>query len=336
MTGRTDSTPRTNPPTLSAVAPLFDEQESVAELHRRLTDALASTGLSYEIIFVDDGARDRTPEQIDELAARDSHVIAVHLSRNFGHQPAVSAGLDRARGDAVIVLDGDLQDPPELIPDLVVKWREGFDVVYAVRRRRDEPWHRRLGYFAFYRLMAALSDLEIPLDSGDFCLMDRRVVDVLTHLPERMRFIRGLRSFVGFRQTGLEYDRPSRVAGSSKYSFRRLVALAVDGLVSFSGRPLRLATYLGLSAVAVALGLLAWILYDAFIHLGSPERSAPKGWASTAVIVLFMGSAQLLCLGIIGEYIRLIFLETKGRPTYIVREDDRKTPPQSDADSRVD
>jgi len=331
MTGRIDPTPLPDRPTLSAVAPLYDEQESVAELHRRLTAALGSTGLSYEIVLVDDGARDRTPELIDELAARDPHVVAVHLSRNFGHQPAVSAGLDRARGDAVIVLDGDLQDPPELIPDLAAKWREGFDVVYAVRRRRDdEPWLRRVGYFAFYRLMAALSDLEIPLDSGDFCLMDRRVVDVLTHLPERMRFIRGLRSFVGFRQVGLEYDRPSRAAGSTKYSLRRLFALAVDGLVSFSGRPLRLATYLGLSAVAVAIGLLAWILYDAFVHLGSSGASAPKGWASTAVIVLFMGSAQLLCLGIIGEYIRLIFLETKGRPTYIVREDDRKGPADSD------
>lgn len=333
MTGRPEPTTHADPPKLSAVAPLFDEQESLAELHRRLSAALAATGLAYEIVLVDDGARDRTPEMIDEIAARDEHVVAVHLSRNFGHQPAVSAGLDRARGDAVIVLDGDLQDPPELIADLVAKWREGFDVVFAVRRRRDEPWPRRLGYFAFYRLMAALSDLDIPLDSGDFCLMDRRVVDVLNHLPERMRFVRGLRSFVGFRQIGLEYDRPSRVAGSSKYSFRRLAALAVDGLVSFSGRPLRLATYLGLSAVAVALGLLAWIFYDAFIHLGSPHGTAPKGWASTAVIVLFMGSAQLLCLGIIGEYIRLIFLETKGRPTYIVRDDDPQGPPEADPHS---
>jgi len=333
MTGLPDEpTPRPDSPTLSAVVPLFNEQESLAELHHRLTAVLTATGLPYEIVLVDDGARDRTPEMIDELAARDQHVVAVHLSRNFGHQPAVSAGLDRARGDAVIVLDGDLQDPPELIPDLAAKWREGFDVVYAVRRRRAEPWHRRLGYYAFYRLMAALSDLEIPLDSGDFCLMDRRVVDVLNHLPERMRFVRGLRSFVGFRQVGLEYDRPSRAAGSTKYSFRRLVALAMDGLVSFSGRPLRLATYLGLSAVAVAVGLLGWILYDAFIHLDSPELSAPKGWASIAVIVLFMGSAQLICLGIIGEYIRLIFLETKRRPTYIVRENDRETPPDPHVD----
>jgi len=315
-------------PALSVVAPLFDEEENLPELHRRLTEALAATGLEYEIVLVDDGSTDRTPGLIDELAARDGRVVGLHLSRNFGHQPAVSAGLDLARGDAVVVVDGDLQDPPELIGPLVDRWREGFEVVYAVRRRRDEAWPKRLGYHAFYRLLGALSDLEIPLDSGDFCLMDRKVVDVLNHLPERMRFVRGLRAFVGFRQAGLEYDRPARAAGSAKYTFRRLAALAVDGLVSFSGRPLRLATYLGLAAVAVAVALLVWIFHDAFAR-----GQSPPGWASTAVIVLFMGSVQLLCLGIIGEYIRLIFLETKGRPTYIVRARTPE-PPRADAPPR--
>lgn len=301
---------------ISVVVPLYNEEENLEDLYRRLITSLSSTGQEYEIVLVDDGARDATPILIDRLSDRDPRIVALHLSRNFGHQPAVSAGLDHARGDIVVVIDGDLQDPPELIPSLIEKWRQGFEVVYAVRRRREEAWPKRLGYFVFYRLMNTISDMEIPLDSGDFCLMDRKVVTVLNHLPERMRFVRGLRSFVGFRQIGLEYDRPPRGAGSPKYTFRRLLGLAIDGLISFSGRPLRLATYLGMAAVGVATALLVWIFHDAFAY-----GKSPAGWASTAVIVLFMGSVQLLSLGIIGEYIRLIFLEVKGRPTYIVRDD---------------
>lgn len=303
------------PPTLGVVVPLYNESANVAELHRRTTAALVALGIEYELLLVDDGSRDETPEMIEELRRRDPRVATLHLSRNFGHQPAVSAGLDHARGEAVVILDGDLQDPPELIGDLVRLWREGNEVVYAVRRRRREGVVKRLGYHAFYRLLSAIGDLDIPLDSGDFCLMDRRVVDVLSHLPERMRFVRGLRSFVGFRQVGLVYDRPAREAGDPKYTLRGLVALAVDGLVSFSGRPLRLATYLGLAAICVSVGLLVWVFHDAITN-----GRSPRGWASTLVTVLFMGSIQLLSLGIIGEYIRLIFLETKGRPTYIVRE----------------
>jgi dolichol-phosphate mannosyltransferase len=312
---------------ISVVVPLYNEEENLHELYRRLTSSLSGSGPNYEIILVDDGACDKTPTQIDELADRDQRVVALHLSRNFGHQAAVSAGLDHARGEVVVVIDGDLQDPPELIPTMIDRWRQGVEVVYAVRRRRQEAWPKRLSYFAFYRLLNAISDMEIPLDSGDFCLMDRKVVDVLVHLPERMRFIRGLRSFVGFRQVGLEYDRPAREAGRPKYTIRRLVALAVDGLISFSGRPLRLATYLGLVTVGVASGLSIWIFHDAFAY-----GKSPAGWASTAVIVLFMGSVQLLSLGIIGEYIRLIFLEVKRRPTYIVR--DRS--PRARADHEVD
>jgi len=308
-------TPTDDRPTLSVVAPLYNESANVAELYRRTTAALEALGLDYELLLVDDGSRDETPELIEELRRRDPRVATLHLSRNFGHQPAVSAGLDHARGAAVVVIDGDLQDPPELIGELVRLWREGNEVVYAVRRRRQEGWGKRLGYRAFYRILSAISDLDIPLDSGDFCLMDRKVVDVLAHLPERMRFVRGLRSFVGFRQVGLVYDRPAREAGDAKYTLRGLMALAVDGLVSFSGRPLRLATYLGLAAILVAAVLLVWVFHDAITN-----GRSPRGWASTLVTVLFMGSIQLLSLGIIGEYIRLIFLETKGRPTYIVRE----------------
>ncbi len=205
---------------ISVVVPLFNERENVARLYQRLSAALAALGLSYEIVLVNDGSRDETPRLIDELSRRDPHVAVVHLSRNFGHQPAVSAGLDHARGRAVMVMDGDLQDPPEMIPQFVSQWREGFDVVYAVRRRRKEGPVKRLGYYAFYRLLGLIAELEIPLDAGDFCLMDRRVVDAMKSLPERKRFVRGLRTFVGFRQTGLAYERAARDSGSPKYTLR--------------------------------------------------------------------------------------------------------------------
>jgi glycosyltransferase involved in cell wall biosynthesis len=304
---------RRGAPEISVVVPLHDEQENLDELHRRLSAVLGSLRVSYEILLVDDGSRDATAERIGRLQEVDPAVQALHLSRNFGHQAAVSAGLDYARGRAVVVMDGDLQDPPELISRFVRLWRDGDEVVYAIRRRRREGPLKRLGYAAFYRLWRAVSEVDVPLDSGDFCLLDRRVVDALTALPERVRFVRGLRSFVGFRQAGVPYDRPARAAGASKYPLRSLVALAIDGLISFSGRPLRLVTYLGIASAAACAVLTAWALADA---LGS--RSAPQGWASTLVVVLFMGSIQLISLGILGEYIRLIFLETKGRPAYVV------------------
>lgn len=299
---------------ISVVIPLYNEEENVAELHRRLTAALASLDASYEVVFVDDGSRDATPRLIDELRGRDPHVSVVRLSRNFGHQPAVSAGIDHARGNAVMIMDGDLQDPPEVIPEFVAKWREGYEVVYAVRRQRKEGAVKRLGYFTFYRLLNAIGDLDIPLDSGDFCLMDRCVVEALRNLPERKRFVRGLRTYVGFRQTGLEYERAAREAGRPKYSMRALFGLAVDGLVSFSSYPLRLVTHLGLASAGLAVLLAIWVFVDAYT-----QRTSPRGWPSLIVVVLFMGSVQLISLGIIGEYIRLIFLESKSRPTYILR-----------------
>jgi dolichol-phosphate mannosyltransferase len=303
----------TTGPEISVVVPLYNEEENAAELHRRLTAALGGMGVSYELVFVNDGSRDATPRLVEDLRRDDPHLTTIHLSRNFGHQAAISAGLDHARGRAVMLMDGDLQDPPEVIPAFVARWREGADVVYAVRRRRKEGPVKRLGYFAFYRLLRAIGELDIPLDSGDFCLMDRRVVDALRALPERKRFVRGLRTFVGFRQVGLEYERAARGAGRPKYTFRALLGLAVDGLVSFSSYPLRLVTYLGLSSATLALGLAVWALADAYY-----THTAPRGWASTIIVVLFMGSVQLISLGIIGEYIRLIFLESKQRPTYIV------------------
>lgn len=318
------------PPEISVVVPLLDEQENVDELHRRLTASLDRLGLAAEVVLVDDGSRDATPLLIEALAASDPRVVAIHLSRNFGHQAAVTAGLDRAKGRAVVVMDADLQDPPELIPDLLRLWREGNDVVYAVRRRRQEGLLKRLAYAAFYRLLGKLGDHDIPRDAGDFCLMDRRVVEAMKALPERVRFVRGLRAFVGFRQVGLAYDRPGRAAGASKYTLGKLVRLAVDGLVSFGGRPLRLVTYLGLATAAIALGLTAWAVADAI-----STRTAPRGWASLIIVVLFLGSIQLLSLGVIGEYLRLIFLEAKGRPSYIVREPRETAEAETEAESRA-
>lgn len=305
---------RTHSGLLSIVIPLFNEAENVVALWDRLRASMDSSG-SFEILFVNDGSRDATPEMIDRLIAQDERVVSIHLSRNFGHQAAISAGLEHARGQAVVVMDGDLQDPPELIPDLIRLWRRGYDVVYAVRRSEREGLLKRMAYRAFYRLLGMISDLEIPLDSGDFCLMDRRVVNALNRLPERCRFVRGLRGFLGFRQVGLDYDRPAREAGRPKYTLRKLTGLAIDGLISFSSSPLRLVTYAGLAAVAIALGLTIWVINDAILH-----QSGPRGWASTMIVVLFMGAVQLLSLGVIGEYVRLIFLEAKQRPTYIVSE----------------
>jgi polyisoprenyl-phosphate glycosyltransferase len=301
-------------PDLSVVVPLFNEEENVVELYRRSTRALEAGLFRYQILFVDDGSYDATPALIDALAEHDPRVAVLHLSRNFGHQAALSAGLDHAPGRAVVVLDGDLQDPPELIPELVRLWQEGNEVVYAVRQRRKEGLLKRAGCFVFYRALRSMSDLEIPVDSGDFCLMDRKVVDVIRHLPERLRFIRGLRTFAGFRQVGLSYDRPAREGGKSKYTLRALVGLAVDGLVSFSSYPLHLVTYLGIVSAGFAFVLTVWALADAVFN-----GTSPRGWASTIVVVLLMSAIQLVSLGIMGEYVRRIFIETKGRPTYIVR-----------------
>jgi dolichol-phosphate mannosyltransferase len=264
---------------------------------------------------VNDGSSDATPTMIHMLSQADPRVVGVMLSRNFGHQAAVSAGIAECTGDAVIVMDGDLQDPPEVLEQFIARWRDGAEVVYAVRTKRKEGLLKRTAYGAFYRLLRKLSDIDIPLDSGDFGLMDRKVVNALLALPERQRFVRGLRCFVGFRQEGLVYERAGREAGAPKYTFKALVRLAMDGLISFSSAPLNLITYLGLGSCVFALGLIAWVMGRAIIG-----QRPPEGWASTMVVVLFFGSVQLLSLGIIGEYLRRIFLEVKGRPTYIVRD----------------
>lgn len=302
-------------PAISVVVPVFNEQATLDALVLRLTGALEATGDSFEVVFVNDGSRDRSAEMLRLHHEKDSRLKSITLSRNFGHQVAVTCGLDHAQGDAVIVMDGDLQDPPEVLPGMIARWREGFDVVYAVRRRRKEMWAKVLAYKFFYWLLHRVSYLDIPLDSGDFSLMDRRVVELLATMPERNRFVRGLRTWVGLRQTGFEYERDARFAGESKYSFTKLMRLAFDGLVSYSFVPLRMVSNIGM---LVSLSALAYMLY--LLLARAFGDTTIQGWTSTVVIVLFLGGIQLLSLGIIGEYIGRIFDEVKQRPQYVVSE----------------
>ena len=300
---------------VSVVVPVFNEQATLDALAQRLVTALDRAGERFEVVFVNDGSRDRTAEMLRAHHERDPRLKCLMLSRNFGHQVAVTCGLDHAEGDAVVVMDGDLQDPPEVLPGMIARWREGFDVVYAVRRRRKESWAKVLAYKWFYWLLHRVSYLDIPLDSGDFSLMDRRVVDLLAKMPERNRFVRGLRTWVGLRQTGFEYERDARLAGESKYSFTKLLRLAFDGLVSYSFVPLRMVSNLGMLVSLSALGYMAYLVIAR--ALGD---TTIQGWTSTVVIVLFLGGVQLLSLGIIGEYIGRIFDEVKQRPQYVVSE----------------
>lgn len=302
------------PPALSVVIPVYNEEENLILLHQRLTQVLNANEPRYEIVFVDDGSHDRSVELMLGLSTADQHVGVIELSRNFGHQVAISAGLDYARGEAVIIMDADLQDPPEVLPQFIAKWREGHDVVYAIRTQRKEGWFKRAAYMLFYRLLQRIANIDIPLDSGDFCIMDRRVVDVLVGMPERNRFVRGIRSWVGLDQVGLPYDRPARYGGDSKYSYTRLIYLALDGLVSFSFVPLRMITLLGFVASAISI-LLALIYFIERITIGLN----PQGFATTIVAILFLAGIQLITLGVIGEYVGRIFEEVKRRPLYIAR-----------------
>jgi dolichol-phosphate mannosyltransferase len=302
------------PVDFSVVVPVLNEAANLGELHRRLRAVLEGLDGTFEIVFVDDGSSDGTVDALRELHRRDPHVRAVILSRNFGHQRAVTSGLSYARGRAVIVMDGDLQDPPEVIPRLVAEWAAGHEVVYAVRRYRPEGVLRRAAYKGFYRLLARIAEIDIPLDTGDFSLVDRRVVDVMNRMPERNRFVRGLRAWVGFRQTGIEYDREARRMGTSKYSPAKLVALAVDGLVSYSYAPLRLVSQLGILTWFCSLIGLAYLIIGRLV--GS---NIPAGWTSLIVTVLFLGGIQLLALGILGEYLGRTLEEVKQRPHFVVR-----------------
>jgi polyisoprenyl-phosphate glycosyltransferase len=302
-------------PDVSVVIPVFNEQENLPSLHSRLAATLAPTGLRYEMIFVDDGSRDKSLSLLYELAGDDPCVVVVELARNFGHQVAISAGLDHARGDGVIIMDADLQDPPEVLPQFIDKWREGHDVVYAIREQRKEGWLKRAAYAAFYRLLQRVANIEIPLDAGDFCIMDRRVVDLLIGMPERNRFVRGIRSWIGLDQVGLAYERQARHAGKPKFTFTRLVYLALDGLVSFSYVPLRLITMLGF-----CVSLLSIVLAVFYMIKKLTVGLDPPGFATLTVALFFLAGMQLMTIGVIGEYVGRIFEEVKRRPLYVVRK----------------
>ncbi len=303
-------------PTLSVVAPCFNEEGVLHELYRRVHEVLDSSGESWELVLVNDGSRDRTPEIMRELHAQDSHVKVIDFARNFGHQIAVTAGMDYARGDAVVLIDADLQDPPELILEMLAKWREGFEVVYAVRsERKGETWFKEFTAKAFYRIIYKITDIDIPMDTGDFRLMDRKVVEALKTMREKHRFMRGMSVWVGFKQTGVKYVRAERYAGETKYPLKKMLKFAMDGITSFSYFPLQLATYIGfISAALAVLGIIVTII------LRLSGSHAFYGQATTLVSVLFLGGVQLICLGILGEYLGRIYDEVKGRPLYIVRE----------------
>jgi len=300
---------------LSVVVPVYNERETVDELCRRLAGALAPLG-PYEVVLVDDGSTDGTWDALRALAAADERLRLLRLSRNFGHQIALTAGLDTARGDAVVLIDGDLQDPPEVIPELIACWEEGYDVVYAFRERREGE--SRLRLFAigvFYRVFRRMAATDIPADTGDFRLLSRRAVDALARMPERARYLRGMTSWIGFRQTGVGYRRDARYAGTSKYPFTKLVGLALDGITSFSVAPIRVVTRLGYVMLVFCVGVLAWTLYTRFF-----TDNAPQGWTSLLAAVLLLGGMQMLGIGIVGQYIARIFEETKQRPLYFVAE----------------
>ncbi|MBN1920362.1 MAG: glycosyltransferase family 2 protein [Anaerolineae bacterium] len=304
-------------PRFSVVAPVFNEEALVEEFYRRVRDVMEGVGESWELVLINDGSRDRSPEIMDQLYAQDpEHVAILHFARNFGHQLAITAGSDHARGDAVVVIDSDLQDPPEVIPDLIAKWREGYEVVYGVRAEREgETWFKLFTANLFYRLIQTLTDVVIPMEAGDFRLLDRKVVDVMREMREGHRFVRAMVSWVGFRQIGVPYRRLARKAGETKYPFRKMFRLALDAVTGFSFIPLKLALWTG--ALATCLGLLLAIVL-LILRLNGNIPLAGQGL--TASLILFIGGVQLFIMGILGEYIGRIYDEVRKRPLYIIRE----------------
>ncbi len=299
----------------SIIIPIFNEEVILPVLHQRLTDALASLDQQFEVLLVDDGSRDQSFDLMQEIHRKDPRFRILRLSRNFGHQVAISAGLDFCQGDAVIIMDGDLQDPPELLPLMIERWKEGYHVVFTVKRSRRENPLKRAAFSAFYRVLHALSSIDIPMDAGNFSLLDRRVVDVLTSMPERNRYISGMRAWSGFRQISIEYDRDARYAGEPRMGLSRLIRLALDGIFSFSNAPLRMAIYFGLAAACLSFAGGLYVLYEKLF-----TDKAILGWASTIISITFVGGMILLTLGVIGEYIGRIYEEVKSRPLYVIRD----------------
>jgi len=308
-------------PAISIVAPVWNEADSLPEFFSRIGEVMGKSKLSWELIIVDDGSTDETPNIIEQHAKKDSHIRPVLFARNFGHQIAVTAGLDYSRGEAVVIIDADLQDPPEVIPELIAQWEDGFEVVYAVRReRKGESFFKRSTAKFFYRLINRITAIDIPLDTGDFRLMDRRVVDVLNQMREHHRFLRGMSAWVGFKQIGVPYDRAARFAGQTHYTLASMLRLASTAITGFSFFPLQVATYLGFASALVSV-----VAIPVVIALRLAGSQAFFGQASTLIAVLFFGGVQLISLGILGEYIGRLYDEARGRPLYIVRKDPEDT-----------
>lgn len=306
---------------ISIVVPAYNEEDGIAELYSRIVAAAPEWQEEFELVIVDDGSRDRTL-QICEQLATDHRLKVVSLSRNFGHQAAVSAGLAHAAGEIVAVMDADLQDPPEELLPFLEKVREGWDVVYAIRTKRKENLFKRASYYVYYRVLKRLAVLDIPLDAGDFCVMRQEVVEAINNLPERNRFVRGLRTWVGFRQTGLAYERRARFAGEPKYTFSKLVKLALDGVTNFSYRPLQFIMSLGFVVAVLSCmgGIFVVVQYlTNWTVIGFNPRNA-TGWTSLVFLLLFSSATQLICLGILGEYLGRLFEEVKGRPIWLVKK----------------
>src|SRR5215207_7061358 len=302
--------------TYSIVAPIYNELENIPELYRRVTEVMDALGEPWELVVVDDGSTDGSTEAICTLAREDERVRPVIFARNFGHQIAITAGWDYARGDAIVIIDADLQDPPEVILNMAKKWKEGNEVVYAVRSDREgESLFKIWTASLFYRIIYRITDVKIPLDTGDFRLMDRKVVNVLKQMPERHRFPRGMSAWVGFKQIGVEYKRAARIAGETKYPFRKMFRLAINAVTSFSYFPLQVATFFGFASAGIAILAIPIVVY-----LRLAGIRAFQGQASTLIAVLFLGGVQLISLGVLGEYIGRLYDEAKGRPLYIVRE----------------
>lgn len=320
--------------TFSIIAPIYNEVVNLPELYRRVSEVMNSTGEFWELILVDDGSTDGSTDLIRQYAEQDPHVRPVIFARNFGHQIAVTAGLDYSRGEAVVIIDSDLQDPPEVILDLIGKWREGYEIVYAVREEREgESWFKLFTAGLFYRLIYRITDVDIPLDTGDFRLLDRNVVSVLNQMRERHRFLRGMSAWVGFRQVGVPYRRAARFAGETKYPFRKMLRLAITAITGFSYFPLQLATVIGFISAGISI-----LTIPVVIAMRLAGNQAFFGQATTLIAVLFLGGVQLISLGILGEYVGRLYDEAKGRPLYIVREalHDSPLPPLGQSDGKSD
>jgi glycosyltransferase involved in cell wall biosynthesis len=312
-------TPRGDSPDsylLSIVIPCFNEEEVISRTYDCIIGTLEISGFQLQLIFVNDGSKDRTRIILQRIAAADSRVKVVNLSRNFGHQAAVSAGLNYAHGDVTAIIDADLQDPPEVILEMIERWREGYDVVYGIRRQRKEVRWKRFCYALFYRLQQRIASIDAPLDAGDFSLIDRRVLTEINRLPEKNRFFRGLRAWIGFAQTGVEYERASRAAGVTKYPILKLLKLATDGIFNFSTTPLTVVFCLGMAISFLSFVALVVVIFLRISHLEilGVRASDVQGFASIIVTVLFIGGIQLICTGILGEYIGRIYQEVKARP----------------------